>query len=594
MSLSATPSIRSSLPSRPRLGDLLVRRGYLTAERLQEALRLQNEGEQARLLGEVLIDREFCTEEQVLECLAVEFQLPFVRLEARLFDPKVVELLPRDFIEKHVVLPLFKVRDTLTVAVAEPSDVFLVDRLKAVSRCEVQLAIASARDIRRTLQTYLPDSQVFVIDDIIDDVQGDAVELIEESIEDIVNINELAGQSPIIRLVNYIIYSAVKEGASDIHIEPTERQIRVRFRVDGALHKALELPGHISPAVASRIKIMASLDISERRLPQDGRIHVMMEGRSIDLRVSTLPLSHGEKTVIRILDNRNIPLSLTQLGFSSENLERFQQNISRPNGIVLVTGPTGSGKSTTLYAALNTVSTIEKNICTVEDPVEFQLQLINQFQVNERVGLTFASVLRSLLRQDPDILMVGEIRDAETARIAIQAALTGHLVFSTLHTNDACSAVTRLVNMGVEGYLIGASLNAVLAQRLCRRICAKCKQQYDPPKAMKMLVQRMGLEIHEFFRGVGCARCRNTGYTGRIAIHELLVVDDTMRETINVNATLQAVTEHARRTGMIPLRYDGLRKVKEGLTTIEEVLQASDDAWVPNVPGRIEPREGLR
>lgn len=581
MSIASPSPIRSPLPSRPRLGDLLVRRGFLTAEQLQDALRLQNEGERTKLLGELLVDKEFCTEEQVLECLAVEFQLPFVRLEPRLFDPKIVELLPRDFIEKHVVLPLFKVRDTLTVAVAEPSDVFLLDRLKAVARCDVQLAIASARDIRRTLQTYLPDSQVFVIDDIIDDVQSDTVELIEESIDDIVSVTELAGQSPIIRLVNFIIYSAVKEGASDIHIEPTERQIRVRLRVDGALHKALELPGHIAPAVASRIKIMASLDISERRLPQDGRIHVMMEGRSIDLRVSTLPMTYGEKTVIRILDNRNIPLTLSQLGFSSENLDRFQQNINRPNGIVLVTGPTGSGKSTTLYAALNTVSTIEKNICTVEDPVEFQLQLINQFQVNERVGLTFASVLRSLLRQDPDILMVGEIRDAETARIAIQAALTGHLVFSTLHTNDACSAVTRLVNMGVEGYLIGASLNAVLAQRLCRRICAKCKQAYEPPKAMKLIVQQMGLEINEFYRGTGCARCRNTGYTGRIAIHELLVLDDALRETINHSATLQSVTDHARRNGMIPLRYDGLRKVKEGLTTIEEVLQASDEGWMP-------------
>jgi type IV pilus assembly protein PilB len=278
---------------------------------------------------------------------------------------------------------------------------------------------------------------------------------------------------------------------------------------------------------------------------------------------------------------------LAQLGFSSENLERFQQNITRPNGIVLVTGPTGSGKSTTLYAALNTVSTIEKNICTVEDPVEFQLQLVNQFQVNERVGLTFASVLRSLLRQDPDILMVSELRDGETARIAIQAALTGHLVFSTLHTNDACSAVTRLANLGVEGYLIGASLNAILAQRLCRRICAKCKEAYEPSRGVRTLVQQMGLEINQFYRGTGCARCRNTGYSGRIAIHELLVIDDAMRETINSNGTLQAITDHARRSGMIPLRYDGLRKVKEGLTTIEEVLKSSDEGWAPvNVPSK--------
>ena len=566
---------------RPRLGDLLVRQGFLAPEQLQEALTLQAEGEGSKLLGEVLVEREFCTEEQVLECLAVEFKLPFVKLDTRMFDPKAVELLPREFIEKHIVLPLFKLRDTLTVAVAEPSDVFLLDRMKAITRCEVQLAIASARDIRRTLQTYLPDSHVFVIDDIIDDVQSDAVELIEDSIDDIGTGSELAGQSPIIRLVNYIIYTAVKEGASDIHIEPTERQIRVRYRVDGALFKSLELPGHIAPAIASRIKIMASMDISERRLPQDGRIHVMMENRPIDLRVSTLPLAHGEKTVIRIMDNRSIPLSLPQLGFSSENLDRFQTQIQKPNGIVLVTGPTGSGKSTTLYAALNTVSTIEMNICTVEDPVEFQLPLVNQFQVNEKIGLSFASMLRSLLRQDPDILMVGEIRDELTARTAVQAALTGHLVFSTLHTNDACSAVTRLVNMGVEGYLIGASLNAVLAQRLCRRICAKCKQSYEPPKAMLAVMQHMGLESKEFYRGAGCAKCRHTGFSGRIAIHELLVVDDALREAVSVSPTVQTVNEYARRSGMIPLRYDGLRKVREGLTTIEEVLQASDTGWLP-------------
>ena len=569
------------LKPRPRLGDLLVRQGFLTPEQLLQALALQTAGEGSKLLGELLVEREFCTEEQVLECLAVEFKLPFVKLDTRMFDPKTVELLPREFIEKHCILPLFKLRDTLTIAVAEPSDVFLLDRVKSIARCDVQLAIATARDIRRTLQTYLPDSKVFVIDDIIDDVQSDAVELIEDTIDDIATGNELAGQSPIIRLVNYIIYSAVKAGASDIHIEPTERQIRVRYRVDGALFKSLELPGHIAPAIASRIKIMASMDISERRLPQDGRIHVMMENRSIDLRVSTLPLAHGEKTVIRIMDNRNIPLSLAQLGFSGENLERFQAQIRKPNGIVLVTGPTGSGKSTTLYAALNTVSTIEMNICTVEDPVEFQLPLINQFQVNEKIGLSFAAMLRSLLRQDPDILMVGEIRDELTARTAVQAALTGHLVFSTLHTNDACSAVTRLVNMGIEGYLIGASLNGVLSQRLCRRICAKCKQSYEPTKAMLAVMQHMGLESQEFYRGVGCAKCRNTGFSGRIAIHELLVVDEALREAVSVSPTVQTVTEYARRSGMIPLRYDGLRKVKEGLTTIEEVLQASDEGWLP-------------
>ena len=569
------------LKPRLRLGDLLVRQGFLTAERLQAALKMQADSGANKLLGEVLVEREFCTEEQVLECLAIEFKLPFVRLDARLFDPKVVELLPREVLVKHLVLPLFKLRDTLTVAIAEPSDIFLLDRLKAIARCEVQLAIASARDIRRALQTSLPDTQVFLIDNRVDDLQCDANDLIAEAIEDHAEANERNGQNPIAKLVSHILSAAVKQGASDIHIEPTDRQIRVRFRVDGALLKSLELPSPLAPALVARIKHMASLDPAERRLPQDGRIPVMLESRSIDLRVSTMPLAHGEKTVIRILDSRNIPLSLSQLGFSSENLERFQSQIRKPHGLVLVTGPSGSGKSTTLNAAITAVSSIEANICTVEDPIEFPLPLVNQFQVNEKVGLTFATLLRNLLRQDPDILMVGEIRDAETARMAVQVASTGHLVFSTLHTQNACSALTRLANMGVEGYQIGESLNGILAQRLCRRICAKCRASYEPTKAMLAVMQQMGLECRELYRGVGCEKCRNTGYSGRIAIHELLVVDEALREAIAISPTVQALTEYAKRAGMIPMRYDGLRKAREGLTTIEEVLQASDPGWLP-------------
>jgi type IV pilus assembly protein PilB len=326
---------------------------------------------------------------------------------------------------------------------------------------------------------------------------------------------------------------------------------------------------------------MANLDISERRLPQDGRIHVMMERRPIDLRVSTLPMSYGEKVVIRVLDNSSVNVELEQLGFSTEILEPLSQQIYSPNGIALVTGPTGSGKSTTLYAALNSVSTIEKNICTVEDPIEYQMALINQFGVNEKIGLSFAAVLRSLLRQDPDIIMVGEIRDHETAKIAIQAALTGHMVFSTLHTNDACSAITRLVNMGVESYLIGAALNMVLAQRLCRKICPKCKKAYEPSKAMQLAMEHMEIEVSEYYRGTGCKRCRNTGFKGRIALHELLVIDDDLREIITNDPNISNVKEHAKEQGMLTLRYDGLRKVKEGLTTIEEVYRVSDEGWIP-------------
>ena len=576
------------LKPRPRLGDLLVRQGFLTAERLQAALKMQADSGANKLLGEVLVEREFCTEEQVLECLAIEFKLPFVRIDARLFDPKVVELLPREVLVKHLVLPLFKLRDTLTVAIAEPSDIFLLDRLKAIARCEVQLAIASPRDIRRALQTSLPDTQVFVIDDILDDVPCDAVDLIEEALEDCDEDHERNGRSPLAKLVSHIISAAVRQGASDIHLEPTERQLRVRFRVDGTLCKSMELPSHLAPGLLSRIKRMASMDVSEHRLPQDGRIQVMLQSRSIDLRVSTMPLAQqGEKTVIRVLDSRNIPLSLSQLGFSSENLDRFQSQIRKPNGLVLVTGPSGSGKSTTLNAVLNAISSIEANICTVEDPIEFPLPLVNQFQVNEKLGLTFAALLRNLLRQDPDVLMVGEIRDEETARMAIQVASTGHLVFSTVHTQDACSAISRLAKMGVDGYQIGESLNGILAQRLCRRICAKCREAYEPTKAMLAVMQQMGLECRELFRGTGCEKCRNTGYSGRIAIHELLVVDDALREAIAISPTVHALTEYAKRAGMIPMRYDGLRKVRDGLTTIEEVLQASDPGWLTHHGGKL-------
>jgi type IV pilus assembly protein PilB len=402
--------------------------------------------------------------------------------------------------------------------------------------------------------------------------------LIEEAIEDIGDVEEIAGQSPVIRLVNFIIYSAIKEGASDIHIEPAERCLRIRTRLDGRLHKALEVPLHLLGAVTSRIKIMASLDISERRLPQDGRVHVLLEGRKIDLRVSTFPTTRGEKTVIRILDTKSVSLNLPDLGFAEDVLTAFQQCIRAPNGIVLVTGPTGSGKSTTLYAALNSISSMDNNICTVEDPIEYHLPLVNQFQVQEKVGLTFSKALRTLLRQDPDVIMVGEVRDEETARTAIQAALTGHLVFSTLHTNSACSAVTRLIHMGIEPYLIAAGLNVVLAQRLIRRTCSKCRQSYEPPRMVRKALERMGFESSEFFRGAGCRHCRNTGFNGRIAIHELLVLDEGLRDAITSQIPLQELEEVARTHGMLSLRHDGFRKVREGITTIEEVFHVAGES----------------
>ncbi|MCA9268683.1 MAG: Flp pilus assembly complex ATPase component TadA, partial [Planctomycetales bacterium] len=558
-------------------GNVLIEKGYLTLDQLNAALAMQRGGGgRNRLLGEILVQEEFCTEEHVTECLAVEYGVPFARLEARLFDPKIVDVLPREFIEKNLVLPLFRVGDVLSVAMAELSNLFMVDEVRAATGLEIQIVAATTRDIRRMI-TQLPDSKVFVIDDIIEDSDQTEVTLIEEAIDDIGDMVDVAGQSPVIRLVNYVVYNAVKEGASDIHIEAAERCVRVRYRIDGKLYKSLEVPQHLLGAINSRIKIMAGLDISERRLPQDGRVPVMLDGRKIDLRVSTFPGNRGEKTVIRVLDTRKVSLNLNDLGFAEDILAGLHANITAPNGIVLVTGPTGSGKSTTLYAALNQIASMENNICTVEDPIEYHLPLINQFQVQERIGLSFSVALRTLLRQDPDVIMLGEIRDEETARTAIQAALTGHLVFSTLHTNDATSAITRLVNMGVEPYLIGAALNLVLAQRLVRRICTKCQQPYEPARPLKKALERMGYDIPQFHKGVGCKRCRNTGYSGRLGVHELLVVGDELRDAVVAGKSIGDLRRIARHGGMITLQHDGLRKVREGLTTIEEVLHITGD-----------------
>ncbi|UUO08827.1 Flp pilus assembly complex ATPase component TadA [Blastopirellula sp. J2-11] len=560
-----------------RLGNVLTKRGFVTIEQLEGALDYQKNKGKSKLLGEILVELGYCSEDQIIECLAVEYGIPYAKLEARLYDPKVIGILQREYIEKNLVLPLFLIDDVLTIAVTEISNLFLIDEIQTLTDKQVQIVASSPRDVRRMIQS-LPDSKVFVIDDIIEDSDQSEVTLIEDAIEDIGDVEEIAGQSPVIRLVNYIIYNAVKEGASDIHIEPAERCMRVRYRIDGKLHKSLEVPQHLLNAVNSRIKIMAGLDISERRLPQDGRVHVMLDSRKIDLRVSTFPGNRGEKTVIRVLDTKKVTLVLKHLGFAEDILDRFMANIHAPNGIVLVTGPTGSGKSTTLYAALNEIATMENNICTVEDPIEYHIPLINQFQVQERVGLTFSKALRTLLRQDPDVIMVGEVRDEETGRTAIQAALTGHLVFSTLHTNDAVSAVTRLINMGVEPYLIGAALNMVLAQRLVRSICPKCSESYEPPRNLRKTLDRMGYEIPVFRKGIGCRYCRNSGYSGRLGVHEILTIDDELRDAVVAGVPIGELRRIAIRSkNLITMQHDGFRKVREGITTIEEVLHATGD-----------------
>jgi type IV pilus assembly protein PilB len=560
---------------RKPLGQLLLAKGSLTVEQLDRALEEQRRSNHQKLLGEILVELRFCTEDEITEALAQAYGVPYARISPRVADPKVIALLPKEFLEKHCVLPLFLVEGVLTVAVPEPANVFLLEEVERVSGYHVQLVAATSRDIKATLQTYLPNDKIFVIDDIIEEVQPEEFKLLEAKVEDIANLEAAAGDSPVIKLVNYCIFNAVKDGASDIHIEPGEGILRIRYRVDGRLMEKLRPPHQMAAAVSSRIKIMAALDISERRLPQDGGIHVMMDKRPIDLRVSTMPGNFGEKVVIRIIDNEKASVNLEKLGFGYETLKQWRKLITLPNGILLVTGPTGSGKSTTLYAVLQELNADDVNICTVEDPVEYNLSGINQFQVNEKAGFTFASALRSLLRQDPDILMVGEIRDEETARLATQAALTGHLVLSTLHTNDAPGAITRLYNLGIEPYLVGATVCGVLAQRLVRKLCQHCKQPHEPSPNEQRQMEKLVGPIEHVYKPKGCSKCRNLGYSGRIGIYELLVPDDQLFDLISNGATLNGLRALASSGGMRPLRADGIEKVKAGITTLDEIYRVT-------------------
>ncbi len=556
-----------------QLGQLLLARGVVTEDQIEKALAEQSDKGHRKLLGELLVEMNYCTENQIASALAEAYEVPYAAVSPKICDPKALEILPREFLEEHNVLPLFKVYDKLTVAVSEPTNVFLLDEIERVSGCSVQVVCATAKDIKATVQTYLPAANVFVIDDIIDDEGLEDFTLIENIAQDITNLEEIAGQSPVVKLVNYLIYNAVRENASDIHIEPDDKKLRVRYRVDGNLYEKIRPPHQMHAAIVSRIKIMAELDIAQRRLPQDGGIHVLLEGRPVDLRVSVMPGNFGEKVVIRIIDPQRVVFSLESLGFTYENLKLFREVIQAPNGIILVTGPTGSGKNTTLYAALAELNNEDVNICTVEDPVECNMGGINQFQVNQAAGFQFSTALRSLLRQDPDIIMVGEIRDEITANIAVQAALTGHLVFSTLHTNDAVGAVTRLKDLKVAPYLIGASLIGVLAQRLVRKICPNCKTEYEPSASIKKMIESLGGEIDKFYRGVGCRKCRNTGYIGRIAVHELFVPDEGIAEMINESANAEKLKKKTVQKGMLSLRLDGLEKVKAGIVSIEEIMR---------------------
>jgi len=554
---------------------LLLETGQVTLQQIEQAEVLRKENPRMSVL-DILVQQKIIDSAQALQAVAMYFKLPFLRIAPAEVDQRALGLLPMDYCKAKKVLPVRKAEQGVVVALTDPADIFLIDDIKRRIDGPIKLAVAPPADILAALEELSADPNDQV-DEIIKGISEDTVEVVDSPNEDVADLEMLAGESPVIRYVNFLISLAVREGASDIHIEPGEMRLRIRCRIDGILFDQSAPPARMHAAIISRLKIMANLDIAERRLPQDGRVRATVHGQTIDLRVSTLPVIHGEKCVIRILDARSTQVGLANLGFLPETLEAFKREILQPHGIVLVTGPTGSGKSTTLYSSLRIMDGDKQNISTVEDPVEYELDFCNQVNVHESIGMTFAAALRSLLRQDPDVIMVGEIRDQETAKIAIQAALTGHMVLSTLHTNDAPSSITRLTNIGVEPFLISASLNGILAQRLVRRICADCKEPMtDVPDSLAEYLGKNGTDPKQLFHGRGCEKCRGTGYRGRVGIYEFLLINNDMRQIISGGAPLNELRDAARASGMHTLREDGLVKVRQAHTTVEEVMRVTE------------------
>lgn len=546
---------------RKRLGDLLIEAGLITKEQLEETLKEKAPGQK---LGDALLQRGYITEQQLIEVLEFQLGIPHVSLYRYPIDPKLMNLVPKEFAKRNMLIPLKQEGDRLFVAMADPMDFFAIDDLRLSTGFHIEVAIASKDDILRAINKY------YDIDDTVEEFLNIVPQQEPREQENIVE-----DDSPIVKLVNQILQMAVEQRASDIHIDPQETKVVIRYRIDGILRTERALPKHMQGMLTARIKILANMDITEHRVPQDGRIKMNIDFHPVDLRVSTLPTIYGEKIVMRVLDLGAALNDLNKLGFNKVNLQRFIQLIEQPTGIVLITGPTGSGKSSTLYAALNRLNGEHVNIITIEDPVEYQLEGVNQIQVNPNVGMTFAEGLRSILRQDPNIIMVGEIRDRETAEIAIRASLTGHLVLSTLHTNDALSTVARLIDMGVEPFLVATSLSGVVSQRLVRRVCRDCQEEHEPTKREVDIFARRGLKIEKVMRGRGCPTCNMTGYKGRIALHELMVMSDEMRKVILNGEPLSKLREIAIKNKMIFLIDDGLLKVKQGLTTTEEVLRVN-------------------
>jgi type IV pilus assembly protein PilB len=562
-------------------GDFLIGLGVITADQLKKAS--QEQRQKGERLEQAIVRLGYAKEELALQCLADYFNLPYVDLDTYLIDEKMVKTIPEEMARRHTLMPLFKIGSTLTVAMTNPLNLLALDELRNKVKTDVEIAISTEKKIKKTIEQHYGATATTLENTLQHLMKGNMATPSDEP-SDYKKTHDLAvkdlptgtmDEAPAARMLDLVMIQAIRDRASDIHFEPDERALRVRFRIDGYLYESLNLPKPIHPALTSRIKILAEMDIAETRLPQDGNFNVKMERRGFEIRVSTFPTIYGENVVLRILDQTSPLFKLEELGFSEETLNHFKQLIRKSSGIILVTGPTGSGKTTTLYALLNMINSKDKNIITIEDPVEYRLPLIRQTQINPKAGITFATGLRSILRQDPDIIMVGEIRDLETSEIAMQSALTGHLVLSTLHTNDAPEAISRLMDIGVEPYLISSCVIGVLAQRLVRTICPDCKASYRvDPKDMKDLGEKVAnsKEPLTLYRGKGCKNCKQSGYWGRSGIFELLLVNEEIKKLVSERGSTQVIREVAKKTaGMVPLRLDGLRKALKGITTLDEV-----------------------
>ncbi len=564
-----------------RIGELLVQANKLSGDQLEQALASQQE--EGGRLGAHLVKLGFIGDEELVEFLSQRYGVPAINLVEVEVDESIIKIIPPDVARKYTILPVSKAGAKLTIAMVDPTNVFAMDDIKFMTGYNVEPVVASDIALREAIDEYYGSSHSIELRRVMEDLAGaDAADLEVLEEEEDLDLEELEQQSeeaPVVRLVNIVLTDAIKRGASDIHIEPYEKEYRVRYRIDGLLYEMMRPPLKLKEAITSRLKIMAKLDIAEKRLPQDGRIKIKTrlgdKVKDLDYRVSVLPTIFGEKIVLRLLDKDNLQLDMTKLGFETDSLRRFEQAIFRPYGMVMVTGPTGSGKTNTLYSALSRINTPETNIMTAEDPVEFNLPGVNQVQMKEQIGLNFAAALRSFLRQDPNIVLVGEIRDFETAEVAIKAAMTGHLVMSTLHTNDAPSSINRLMNMGIEPFLVASSVHLIVAQRLVRRICTSCKEATDvAEQALANLgFDKKDIASLKIFRGRGCERCNGTGYKGRVGLYEVMDIDDEIRELILSGGTTTDLRHRAQENGMISLRGSGLQKIRDGVSTIEEVMR---------------------